>query len=317
MESKKRYFGYAWEHVGMLKDDKYPFEAKGIETVRRDGVVATSDILKLSARILFDQTVEYPTESIRMSVVTHAIQQEIVKLLTNPAKHIQKLTFAKQYRGMHNYSAHAKLGALKIANNRLQYDLLSIPAAGSRVKYLIRKGSGDESLYDRSEDVTVFLEGQAIPDVNYYVSKQIMPALHRFLGLLKGTKETINLDRIHKEAIEFVEDQNEEYGSEYCVGCGDYDEVKADSFLCIVCSYTAGNAEHYFSIGDRINNKIQSALQNCRKCQFRTLKMRKISPKCSNFDCDNFYKLKYYSNHAPEYINKTSTFTNFFTKDSE
>ena len=63
-----------------------------IETVRQDSIVSTSDILKLSARILFDQTVRSSRVDQNKSVFTHAIQQEIVELLTNLAKHIQKLT---------------------------------------------------------------------------------------------------------------------------------------------------------------------------------------------------------------------------------
>ena len=43
LESKKRYFGYPWE--GGYKKGKHFFEAKGIETVRRDGVPITQKIM--------------------------------------------------------------------------------------------------------------------------------------------------------------------------------------------------------------------------------------------------------------------------------
>ena len=43
LESKKRYFGYPWE--GGYKKGKHHFEAKGIETVRRDGVPITQKIM--------------------------------------------------------------------------------------------------------------------------------------------------------------------------------------------------------------------------------------------------------------------------------
>ena len=43
LESKKRYFGYPWE--GGYKKGKHNFEAKGIETVRRDGVPITQKIM--------------------------------------------------------------------------------------------------------------------------------------------------------------------------------------------------------------------------------------------------------------------------------
>ena len=53
MESKKRYFGYSWENKKMIKNKIGPFEAKGIETVRRDGVKATSSLMLMAVRALF------------------------------------------------------------------------------------------------------------------------------------------------------------------------------------------------------------------------------------------------------------------------
>ena len=50
METKKRYVGYAYESI----DQTEPiFDAKGIETVRRDGCPAVAKILEKSLRILF------------------------------------------------------------------------------------------------------------------------------------------------------------------------------------------------------------------------------------------------------------------------
>ena len=52
LESKKRYCGYPWEEG----HKKPSFEAKGLETVRRDGTRATAAILKHTASTLFDMT---------------------------------------------------------------------------------------------------------------------------------------------------------------------------------------------------------------------------------------------------------------------
>ena len=55
LESKKRYFGYPWE--GEYKRGKHPFEAKGIETVRRDGVQITQKIMMQVIRALFNTVI--------------------------------------------------------------------------------------------------------------------------------------------------------------------------------------------------------------------------------------------------------------------
>ena len=54
LQTKKRYCGYPWEDA----DKKPDFEAKGIETVRRDGTRATSKILKQVCVTLFDEVIE-------------------------------------------------------------------------------------------------------------------------------------------------------------------------------------------------------------------------------------------------------------------
>lgn len=51
LETKKRYVGYAYES----EEQREPmFDAKGIETVRRDGTPATAKILEKTLKILFD-----------------------------------------------------------------------------------------------------------------------------------------------------------------------------------------------------------------------------------------------------------------------
>ena len=51
MQTKKRYVGYAYE----TEEQEEPiFDAKGIETVRRDGCPAVAKILEKTLRTLFD-----------------------------------------------------------------------------------------------------------------------------------------------------------------------------------------------------------------------------------------------------------------------
>ena len=54
LQTKKRYCGYPWEDP----EKKPDFEAKGIETVRRDGTRATGKILKQVCVTLFDEVID-------------------------------------------------------------------------------------------------------------------------------------------------------------------------------------------------------------------------------------------------------------------
>jgi DNA polymerase elongation subunit (family B) len=51
LQTKKRYVGYSFEH---LEQREPVFDAKGIETVRRDGCPAVAKMLEKSIRLLFE-----------------------------------------------------------------------------------------------------------------------------------------------------------------------------------------------------------------------------------------------------------------------
>jgi DNA polymerase zeta len=91
LQTKKRYVGYKYESP----DQKEPeYEAKGIETVRRDGVPAVCKILEKSLRLVF--------ETKDLSVLKRYVQSQMSKLLTGRVN-IADLTFAKEFRGMDGY----------------------------------------------------------------------------------------------------------------------------------------------------------------------------------------------------------------------
>jgi len=83
LQTKKRYVGYKYE----TKDQVDPvYEAKGIETVRRDGCPAVVKILERSLRVLFD--------SKDVSRVKSYVQRQFSKIQSNRAN-IQEFIFAK------------------------------------------------------------------------------------------------------------------------------------------------------------------------------------------------------------------------------
>ena len=102
LQTKKRYVGYMWES----RDQKKPvYDAKGIETVRRDGIPATVKILEKTLRLLFNTS--------DVSLVKSYVQQQFRKILAATVS-IQELTFAKEFRGLGGYRPGACVPALEL-----------------------------------------------------------------------------------------------------------------------------------------------------------------------------------------------------------
>lgn len=102
LQTKKRYVGYMYETV----DQAEPvYEAKGIETVRRDGCPAVSKMLEKVLRILFETT--------DVSKIKHYVCRQFSKLLAGRAN-LQDLIFAKEFRGLNGYKPTACVPALEL-----------------------------------------------------------------------------------------------------------------------------------------------------------------------------------------------------------
>ena len=103
LQTKKRYAGYMYE-TPEQKDPVY--DAKGIETVRRDSCAAVSKVLERSLKILFNTR--------DVSRVKSYVQSQCIKLLEGNAS-VQDCIFAKEYRGSAGYRPNACVPALEIA----------------------------------------------------------------------------------------------------------------------------------------------------------------------------------------------------------
>ncbi|ESO87294.1 hypothetical protein LOTGIDRAFT_107156 [Lottia gigantea] len=173
LQTKKRYVGFMYE----TRDQKEPvFDAKGIETVRRDNCGAVSKILERCIKILFT--------SKDISQVKQFVIRQCQKLLEGKVS-LQDCVFAKEYRGMAGYKPGACVPALQIARKRLKFDPRSEPRTGERVPYIIVYGTPGLPLIqlvreprDMIKDPTLRLNG------TYYITKQILPPLNRLFSLL-------------------------------------------------------------------------------------------------------------------------------------
>ncbi|KAJ8008958.1 hypothetical protein DPEC_G00083820 [Dallia pectoralis] len=173
LQTKKRYVGYMYESL----DQKDPvFDAKGIETVRRDGCPAVSKILERSIKLLF--------ETRDISQVKHFVQRQCVKVLEAKAS-MQDLTFAKEYRGSSTYRPGACVPALELTRRMMAYDRRLEPRVGERVPYVIVYGMPGVPLIQLVRRPLEVLQDSGLRlNATYYITKQILPPLQRLFQLV-------------------------------------------------------------------------------------------------------------------------------------
>ncbi|XP_006839989.1 PREDICTED: DNA polymerase zeta catalytic subunit [Chrysochloris asiatica] len=173
LQTKKRYVGYMYETL----DQKDPvFDAKGIETVRRDSCPAVSKMLERSLKLLF--------ETRDISLIKQYVQQQCMKLLEGKAS-IQDFIFAKEYRGSFSYKPGACVPALELTRKMLTYDRRSEPRVGERVPYVIIYGTPGVPLIQLVRRPVEVLQDPTLRlNATYYITKQILPPLARIFSLI-------------------------------------------------------------------------------------------------------------------------------------
>ena len=172
LQTKKRYVGMKYETL----DDPGEYEAKGIETVRRDGCPASVKTLKQALHILF--------KSRDISSVKTFVQNQFLKIIKSKIS-IQDYIFAKEYRGRDSYRPGACVPALEIAKRRIKTDSRNEPLVGERVQYVICYGTPGLPLIQLvHEPADILFSNNLQINTIYYITKAIVPPLQRVFGLM-------------------------------------------------------------------------------------------------------------------------------------
>ena len=173
--SKKRYVGAMYES----RDQKtFDFDAKGIETVRRDSCPAVAKIMEQSLRILFT--------SADISLVRRYVERQFKRIISGRVS-ILDFIFAKEVRlGTYRGSASSIPPAALIATKAMAADPRAEPRFGERIPYVVVHGEPGARLIDMVVPPETLVEsgGQLRLHAVYYITKQIIPALERFLSLI-------------------------------------------------------------------------------------------------------------------------------------
>lgn len=169
--SKKRYCGYKFESP----NSQPVFDAKGIETVRRDGCVLSSKILEKSLRLLFTGH--------DLELVKSYVQRQMVKILSYHKLTLSDFVFAREVRfGSYKSDQDSRLPLSALAAKQAQTHNphLLIPY-GQRVPFVI-VARPFAKLYQQVVELGEFIRHPSHRlDVVYYVTKQIIPVLSRAL----------------------------------------------------------------------------------------------------------------------------------------
>jgi DNA polymerase zeta len=171
--AKKRYVGFKYESPTQTEPD---FDAKGIETVRRDGTPAEQKIEEKALKLLF--------RTQDLSRVKQYFQSQCYKIMTGKFS-IQDFCFAREVRlGTYSDKGPAPPGAL-IATKRMLKDARQEPQYGERVPYVVIAGGPGARLFERCvEPERLLYDENAELDAEYYISKNLIPPLERIFNLV-------------------------------------------------------------------------------------------------------------------------------------
>ncbi|XP_065284580.1 serine-rich adhesin for platelets isoform X2 [Dermacentor albipictus] len=172
LQTKKRYVGFAYESPDQ-QEPKY--DAKGIETVRRDTCPAVAKLLEKMLRVLFT--------SRDIVAVKRFVKLQLSKILAERVSP-QDFIFAREFRGLHGYQPSACVPALEITRRQLRRDPRAEPLVGERVPYVVVYGHPGQRLIELARSPLELLSGQLRLNAHYYVARVIGPALNRVLRLL-------------------------------------------------------------------------------------------------------------------------------------
>ncbi|XP_041971282.1 DNA polymerase zeta catalytic subunit [Aricia agestis] len=171
LQTKKRYVGYMYESV----DQPHPvYEAKGIETVRRDGCPAGVKLLQSALCELFSTG--------DASRVKRLVQAALGGLETAAPL---DLVFTREYHGPTGYRPGAAAPPNEIAKRLVSRDGRAAPRSGWRVRWTVCAGAPGEPLVRLARTPAELLRDRGLrPHVTYYAARALLPPLHRCLSLL-------------------------------------------------------------------------------------------------------------------------------------
>uniref|UniRef100_A0A0N4Z9G7 DNA polymerase n=1 Tax=Parastrongyloides trichosuri TaxID=131310 RepID=A0A0N4Z9G7_PARTI len=269
--TKKRYVGYSYESLDQTKPI---FDAKGIETVRRDNCPLISNEVENFLKILFENS---------MNTALYYIKNRLQRIEQIP---FNKFIISASFRG--EYAERAVVPSKKIMLNRAEIHERYVPLIGSRIQYVVKEPNLIDSI-DNKKNLTIianvvepdeFLNNKTMKlNYAYYINNLLLPALNRITKLeeidiiaeLPSFKReicNICIDDEDEEENEMEKEDENNDGSLSDLTC---DYVERDCILNLYQKYTASKKQKI-----RALNSCISCIGDIEQCNTR----------CENLSCD-------------------------------
>ncbi|KAI0537513.1 DNA polymerase family B [Xylaria digitata] len=282
--AKKRYVGYKYESKDQIKPD---FDAKGIETVRRDGTPAEQMIEEKALKILF--------ETADLSQVKAYFQRQCTKIMRGGVS-IQDFCFAREVKlGTYSDRGPPPPGAL-ISTKKMLGDARAEPQYGERVPYVVVSGGPGARLIDRCVAPEELLSNSHLSlDSEYYISKNLIPPLERIFNLVGANvrqwyDEMPKIQRIYRVGPAHGNPMAKRTLESYmraaaCVICGT--KTKNEGSLCARCQ--ANVPASLLKLQTRLNREETKLLDVNKMCQSCAGLAPLDDVSCDSKDCPVFY----------------------------
>ncbi|KAI3948072.1 hypothetical protein MKX01_014671 [Papaver californicum] len=288
--TKKRYVGYSYESPAQTERS---FDAKGIETVRRDSCGVVSKTLEQSLRLYFEQQ-----DLIKVKVY---IQRQRTRVLSGRIS-LQDFVFAKEVRlGTYSTRASSLPPAAIVSMKAMRADPRAEPRYAEQIPYVVIHGELGAGLVDMVVDPLDLSQIDSPFRLNdlYYITKQIIPALQRIFGLVGADLHQWFLEMPLSVRPTTSKRQNhapngqrnridDYYLSKHCILCGDL--VQASTRLCEKCS-RKGPVVAVAVIGrtSKLERDIQHLAAICGHCGSGD-RIIESGVKCTSLACSVFYE---------------------------
>jgi DNA polymerase zeta len=287
--AKKRYVGFKYE----TRFQKFPdFDAKGIETVRRDGTPGEQKIEEKALKLLF--------RSADLSQVKSYFQEQCSKIMKGKVS-IQDFCFAKEVKlGTYSDKGVPPPGAL-ISTRKMLEDPRAEPQYGERVPYVVITGAPGARLIDRCVAPEVLLENEQNElDADYYILKNLIPPLERIFNLVGANvrqwyEEMPKFQRIRRIETGLVTSNKElvlskktleaYMKSSLCLVCNA--KLEEEAPMCSSCSENAPNS--LLILRSRLNKADKDAIDLEKVCRSCAGLVWGEEIKCNSKDCPVFY----------------------------
>lgn len=281
--AKKRYVGFKYESRHQTEPE---FDAKGIETVRRDGTPAEQKIEETALKLLFRTS--------DLSQVKSFFQAQCAKIMRGSVS-IQDFCFAREVKlGTYSDKGPPPPGALISARKMLEDPRLE-PQYGERVPYVVVTGGPGARLIDRCVAPEVLLnDAQSELDAEYYISKNIIPPLERIFNLVGANVRQWydempryqRIRRVHAKQPGMLKRTLESYmKSSICLVCRK--ALDTDSELCTRCLRQSSRS--LLDLRTRLVKVEKKAAQMAAVCRSCSGVAWNDEVRCDSKDCPVFY----------------------------